>query len=186
MRTRLLLVGAAAIIVVALIGLTVADGLLVDLMWFTSLGYRRVFTVTLGAEVAIFAAVWLVAFGAIALSGLIALRLSPERERLHVVRRTEQVTEVTLPELIRSLGDRVPWKAIVLGAAAVLAVFAAQGEAGSWDVYLKSFNAVPFGVNEPAFGRDIGFFVFKLPFWEELRDLFLMVLVLTAAVTAAV
>jgi uncharacterized protein len=186
MRTRLMLVGAAVIIIVALIGLTVADGLLVDLFWFTSLGFRRVFTITLAAQVAIFLCVWLMTFAAIAISGLIALRVSHDRERLRVVRRSEQVTEVNLPELIRSLGDRVPWRLIVVATAAVLAVFAAQGEAGSWDVYLKAFNGVPFGVTEPAFGRDIGFFVFQLPFWEELRDLFLMILVLTAAVTGAI
>src|SRR5438445_9761206 len=185
MRTRTLLLGAAAIIVVALIVLTVADGLLVDLLWFSSLGYRRVFTITLLAEVAIFLLVWLVAFAAIAASGLLALNLSRDRERLHVVRRPE-VTEVNLPELIRSLGDRVPWKIIVVSAAALLGLFAAQGEAASWDVYLKAFNGVPFGLKEPAFGRDIGFFVFQLPFWQELRDLFLMLLVLTAAVTGAV
>jgi uncharacterized membrane protein (UPF0182 family) len=186
MRTRLLLIGAAAIIVVALIGLTVADGLLVDLLWFTSLGYRRVFTITLFAQIVIFLSVWLATFAAIAVSGLSALRLSRDRERLHVVRRSEQMTEVNLPELIRSLGDRVPWKLIVIGLAAVLAVFVAQGEAASWDVYLKAFNAVPFGVKEPAFGKDIGAFVFQLPFWQELRDLFFMILVLTTAVTAAV
>jgi uncharacterized protein len=186
MRTRLLLIGAAATIVVALIVLTVADGLLVDLLWFTSLGYRRVFTITLLAQVAIFLSVWLVAFAAIAVSGLLALRLSHDRERLRVVRRSDQVTEVNLPELIRSLGERVPWKLIVVGLAALLAVFAAQGEAASWDVYLKAFNGVPFGVKEPAFGRDIGFFIFELPFWQELRDLFLMILVLTTAVTAAI
>ena len=107
MRTRLMLVGVAAIVVVALIGLTVADGLLVDLLWFTSLGYRQVFTITLLAEVAIFLSVWMVAFAAIGGSGLIALRLCRDRERLRVVRRSEQVTEVNLPELIRSLGDRL-------------------------------------------------------------------------------
>ena len=186
MRTRVLLIAAAAIVVVALIGLSVADGLLIDLLWFTSLGYRQVFTITLLAQVAIFLSVWLVAFAAIAVSGLVAIRLSHDRERLHVVRRSDQVTEVNLPELIRSLGDRVPWKLIVVGLAALLAVFAAQGEAASWDVYLKAFNGVPFGLKEPAFGRDIGFYIFQLPFWQELRDLFLMILVLTAAVTAAI
>jgi uncharacterized membrane protein (UPF0182 family) len=186
MRKRLMLMGAAAIIVVALVGSTVADGLLVDLLWFMSLGYRRVFTITLVAEAAIFLSVWLVTFAVIAVSGLMALRLSHDRERLHVVRRSDQVTEVNLPELIRSLGDRVPWKLIVVGLAALLAVFVAQGETASWDVYLKAFNGVPFGVKEPAFGRDIGFFIFELPFWQELRDLFLMILALTAAVTAAI
>jgi uncharacterized protein len=186
MRTRLMLVGVAAIVVVALIGLTVADGLLVDLLWFTSLGYRQVFTITLLAEVAIFLSVWIVAFAAIGGSGLIALRLCRDRERLRVVRRSEQVTEVNLPELIRSLGDRVPWKAIILAIAAILAVFVAQSEAGSWDVYLKAFEGVPFGQKEPAFGQDIGIFIFQLPFWQELRDLFLIIVVLTAVVTAGV
>jgi uncharacterized protein len=186
MRTRLLLIGAAVIIVVALIVLSVTDGLLVDLLWFSALGYRRIFTITLLAEVAIFICVWLVTFAAIAISGLTALSLSHDRERLRVVRRSDQVTEVNLPELIRALGDRVPWKLIVVALAAVLAIFAAQGEAASWDVYLKAFHGVPFGVKEPAFGRDVGFYIFELPFWQELRDLFLMILVLTAAVTAGV
>jgi uncharacterized protein len=186
MRTRLMLVGVAAIVVVALIGLTVADGLLVDLLWFTSLGYRQVFTITLLAEVAIFLSVWMVAFAAIGGSGLIALRLCRDRERLRVVRRSEQVTEVNLPELIRSLSDRVPWKAIILAIAAILAVFVAQSEAGSWDVYLKAFEGVPFGQKEPAFGQDISIFIFQLPLWQELRDLFLIIVVLTAAVTAGV
>src|SRR3984893_4545999 len=186
MRTRLMLISTAAIVVVVLIGLSVADGLLIDLLWFTSLGFRRGFTITLLAQVAIFLSVWLVAFAAIAVSGLLAIRFSHDRERLHVVRRSDQVTEVNLPELIRSLGERVPWKLIVVGLAALLAVFAAQGEAATWDVYLKAFNGVPFGLKDPAFGRDIGFFIFQLPFWQELRDLFLMILVLTAAVTAAI
>ena len=186
MRTRLLLLSVAAIVVVVLIGTSVADGLLVDLLWFTPLGYRQVFTITLLAEVAIFLSVWAIAFAAIGGSGLIALRLSHDRERLHVVRRSEQVTEVNLPELIRSLGDRVPWKVIIVALAAILAVFVAQGEAGSWDTYLKAFEGVPFGQKEPAFGQDIGVFIFQLPFWQELRDLFLIILVLTAAVTAGV
>src|SRR5713101_4073932 len=162
MRTRLLLIGAAAIIIVTLIGLTVADGLIVDLLWFTSLGYRRVFTITLLAEIAIFLSVWLLAFAAIAVNGLLALGFSHDRERLHVVRRGDEVTEVNLPELIRSLGDRVPWSALTLGAAAVIAFFIAQSEGSSWDVYLKGLYGVPFGVTEPAFGRDVGFYVFSL------------------------
>jgi uncharacterized protein len=96
------------------------------------------------------------------------------------------MVEVNLPDLIRALGDRVPWKLLVLGGAAILALFAAQGEASSWDVYLKALYGVPFGLKEPAFGLDVGFYVFSLPFLEELRDLFLMILVLTTGLTTAV
>jgi uncharacterized protein len=186
MRPRILLLSLAAAIIVALVVLSLADSLLVDLLWFSTLGYRQVFKITISAELAIFAIVWVVAFLAIGISGMIALRFSRERERLHVVGRSDEMVEVNLPELIRALGDRVPWKLLVLGGAAILALFAAQGEASSWDVYLKALYGVPFGVKEPAFGLDVGFYVFTLPFLEELRDLFLMILVLTTGLTAAV
>jgi uncharacterized protein len=186
MRPRILLFGGAAIIIVALIVLSLGDSLIVDLLWFTALGYRQVFRTTLIAQVAIFAIVWVTAFAVIGISGILALHLSRERERLHVVRRSEETVEVNLPELIRALGDRIPWKLLVLGGAAALALFAAQSESSSWDVYLKAIYGVPFGLKEPAFGLDVGFYIFTLPLLGELRDLFLMILVLTAALTAAV
>ncbi len=186
MRPRFILIGLAATLILAFIILSVVDGLVVDLLWFDSLGYREVFTTTILAELSIFAAVWLVTFGAIALSGMIALRFSRERERLRVVRRPDDVVEVNLPEMIRSLGERVPWRLIVLAGAALLALFAAQGESASWDVYLKAIKGVPFGLKEPAFGRDVGFYVFALPLLEELRDLFMLVLFFTAALTGAI
>jgi uncharacterized membrane protein (UPF0182 family) len=186
MRFRTLLFSLAAILFVALLILSLADSLLVDLLWFTAVGYRQVFTTTLGAEVSIFAISWAVAFILIAISGLVALRTSRERERLHVVRRLDGVGETNLPDLIRRMGDRVPWRLMVIGGAALLALFAAQREASSWDLYLKAIYGVPFGVIEPAFGLDVGFYVFTLPLLEDLRDLLLMVLVLTAMLTAAV
>jgi len=185
MRPRILLLSLVGIIV-ALVVLSLADSLLVDLLWFSTLGYRQVFIITLGAQVAIFAIVWAVAFLAIWISGMIALRLSRERGRLHVLGRSHEMVEVNLPHLIRALGDRVPWKLLLLGGAAILALFAAQGEASSWSIYLKALHGVPFGLKEVAFGLDVGFYVFTLPLLEELCDLFLMILVLTAASSTAV
>jgi uncharacterized membrane protein (UPF0182 family) len=187
MRPRTLLLGLAAIVILALgFLLSVADQLFIDWFWFGSLHLEEVFTTTIGAEVAIFAAVWIVSFIAIAVSGLAAVASSRDRERLRVVRRPGEGVEINLPELIRAMGDRVPWRAIVLAGAAVLAIFVAQGEAASWDVYLKGIYRVPFGVTEKAFGNDVGFYVFLLPLLEELRDLFLLIIFLAAAVAAGV
>ena len=44
MRPRIVLFSLAAVIIVALIVLRLADELLVDLLWFGVLGYRSVFT----------------------------------------------------------------------------------------------------------------------------------------------
>jgi uncharacterized protein len=57
MRPRIFLFGLAAVIILALVLLSLANSLLVDLFWFSTLGYRQVFIITLGAQVAIFATV---------------------------------------------------------------------------------------------------------------------------------
>jgi uncharacterized protein len=186
MRPRIILFGLAALIILVLIVLGLADELLVDLLWFGALGYRSVFLTQLGAQIAIFSAVWLVAFVAICASGFAALHWSQERERLHIVRRSEEMTEVNLPELIRALGDRIPWRLLVVGAAALLGLFAASGEASSWDTYLKGFHAASFGRTDPAFGKDLAFYVFTLPLLEDWRDLFMLILFLTAVATGMI
>jgi len=90
------------------------------------------------------------------------------------------MVEVNLPELIRVLGERVPWRVIVAGGAALLALFAAQGEAASWDTYLKGLYGVPFGVVEQAFGNDIGFTSSQCRCSRRCATCFLMLIVLSA------
>ncbi len=186
MRTRIVLFGLAAVVIAVLVALSLADEVLIDALWFDSLGYRSVFITMLGARFGIFLAVWLAAFAAILVSGLAAIGLSRDRERLHVVRRADGNGEISLPDLIRALGDRVPWKLLVAAGALVLALFAAAGESSNWDTYLKAAYTVPFGSVDPAYGRDIGFYIFTMPLLEDLRDLFLLILFLAAALSAAV
>jgi uncharacterized membrane protein (UPF0182 family) len=186
MRPRIVLVAIAALVIVTLIVLGMADTFLVDFLWFSSLGYRQVFDRIVGAQIAIFGAVWFVTFIAIAASGFAAIGESRDRERLRVVRRPDEMVEVNLPELIRAFSDRIPWRLLVLVAAAVLAIFPANGEAAGWDVYLKALYGVPFHLGDRSFGHDVGFYVFTLPLLETLRDLFLVILFLAAAVGVAI
>ena len=102
------------------------------------------------------------------------------------MRRSEEMTEVNLPELIRALGDRIPWRLLVIAASILLGLFAASGEASSWDTYLKGFYAAPFDHTDPAFGYNLAFYVFTLPLLEDWRDLFMLILFLAAGVTGVV
>jgi len=183
MRARIVLVVIAALAIVALIVMGVADTFLVDFLWFGTLGYREVFDRIVSAQIAIFAGVWLVSFIAIAASGFAAIGpAARDRERLRVVRRPDEMTEVNLPELLRAFSDRIPWRLLVLVGAALIAIVPANGEAGAWDVYLKAFHGMPFHVSDHSFGNDVGFYVFTLPLLEGFRDLFLVILFLAAAV----
>src|SRR5258708_7430065 len=176
MRPRTIVLGLAASLIVAMVVLTLVDHLLVDYLWYGRLGFGGVFNTTVGSEIGIFLAVWLVAFVAIFASGLIAIGNSRDRERLRVVRRPDEMVEINLPELIRALGERLPWRVIVAGGAAVLALFAAQGEASSWDVYLKGLYGVPFGLSEQAFGKAVAFSLLTSPLLHHLPDLTLTLL----------
>src|SRR5260221_2340502 len=129
MRPRNLLIAVAAVVIVALLVLSFLDQLLVDYLWYGRLGLGGVCNTTVGAEIAIFLVVWLLAFAAIFVSGLIAIGSSRNHERLRVVRRPDEMVEVNLPELIRALGERVPWRVIVAGGAAALAPFGAPRRA---------------------------------------------------------
>jgi uncharacterized membrane protein (UPF0182 family) len=186
MRPRFLILSLAALLIGVLVTLSIADEFIVDWLWFGSLGFASIFATRLIARCVVFSAVGALAFGAIFLSGTAALGLSRERDRLRVVRRNGEFTEVNLPEMIRQLGDRIPWRVLIAVAALVLAVFIAVGEASGWDTYLKAAYGGSFGVVDPAFGRDVGFYVFTLPLLEDLRDLLVLIIFLTAAVTAVV
>jgi uncharacterized membrane protein (UPF0182 family) len=148
MRPRIILAIVAAIVIVTLIVLGVADTFLIDFLWFGSLGFQDVFDRIVGAQVTIFAGVWLFAFIAIAASGFAAIGPARDRERLRVVRRPEQMTEVNLPELIRAFSDRIPWRVLILVGAAVLSILPDVGEAVGSDVYLKDFHWVAYNVSD--------------------------------------
>ena len=184
--SRLILIGLAAAVIAVLVVLGVADEFLVDMVWFSSLGYRSVFLTSFLARVAVFAVVFVVTAGALYLSGIIALRASPDRERLRVVRFPEDLRQLSLPEVIRSLGERVPWRLLIGAAAVLLGIFVAVGEASNWDVYLKAIYGVKFGITEPAFGKDAGFYVFTLPLLTDLRDLALLLIFLSTAIAAGI
>ena len=69
----------------------------------------------------------------------------------------------TLPELIAPFSHRIPWRGIVVGAAALFGLLFGLGQAASWETYLLYRYGGAFGTSEPFFGRDIGFYLFALP-----------------------
>jgi uncharacterized membrane protein (UPF0182 family) len=45
----------------------------------------------------------------------------------------------------------------------------ALSQASNWLQWLSFFNGVPFGERDPLFGRDVSFYVFRLPVWQSIR-----------------
>jgi uncharacterized protein len=135
--------------------------LLTDSWWFASVGFEPVFRARLGWQVGI----WAVTLGVYAafLWGNYALaqQITRDRPYLYLDKYAEQSSPATLRRLVR-------YGAIAL--ILLLALGAALRSAAAWETVLKFLNPVPFNTTDPIFGRDISFYVFRLPFFHGLHD----------------
>lgn len=165
-------VGVIALIVVGRI-----TGMLIDWLWFSSIGYVNVFWTILVAKVLLFVAIFAASAGAIWVSGLLAHR--------YASRPGSWKAEV-LSELIGEVAPHLPWHAAIAGAAVLLGLLLATSEIPDWDIALRYFNQVPFGKADPIFGKDIGFYLFSLPAYLALRNWLLLLLCCSAGVAAVV
>jgi uncharacterized protein len=185
-RNRITVIVAAALFV-ALIVLRLAANFLVDLTWFSSLGFAGVFWTTFAAKIAVFCAVFAVTAAILLVNGLLAQRLAGFRTAaLHSVPSPWSATEgLTPPVLLERLYHAFPWRLAVVAVALLLGIFIAASEMGQWSVVLRFLYQVPFGQSEPLFGKDIGFYLFSLPAYLALKDWLLFVIGVAAVFAGA-
>jgi uncharacterized protein len=177
---------AAASIVAVLVTFFVFSRFFVDLLWFSSLGFRAVFTTTWVTVLAVFVSATGLSAAIILLNGLIATQAttaSPRRpQSFRIVGRSAQ----GLPEVIELSLDKLPLKSVAAGVASVLGLFIGFAQTGNWDTILKWYHAVPFGRSDPLFGNDLAFYLFSLPVYELLKNWLLLIIFLSAAIAVIV
>src|SRR6185436_16057622 len=89
---------------------------------------------------------------------------------------TREGIQVTLPS-----GKQL--RGLATGVAALLAVIIGLYAAGRWETWLMWRSGVPFGVADPILNRDVGFYVYSLPFQQLLRGMGQAFVVLAALVS---
>lgn len=173
-RTRWWLVAAAVVLVLLLLSLKSIAILWTDSLWFSSIGQHRVWSTLVGVKVGLF-----VAFGAVFFVGLWANLIACDR--LAGLPATDAEDELVrrYQHAVRPYAGRV-YAAIAL----VLALIAASGTIGEWQNWILFRNATNFGITDPQFHRDIGYYVFRLPFETFAVDWVLVSLVVMLVVTA--
>ena len=151
-----------------------AISLYTDWLWFHEVGFSRVFTTILTFELIL----------GIVFGGLFALLLYlnvklASRASGYADIVGQSVIELPSPDVVDPLLRR-----LLLPAAIVLGLFAASHAAGHWKSFLLFLNWVPFGLEDPVFNRDIGFYVFRLPAITALYNWLNFTLALTFLATA--
>ncbi|MPY94379.1 MAG: UPF0182 family protein, partial [Acidimicrobiia bacterium] len=155
MPARLLIAGAVIAIIAAVASARGVAGIYTDFLWFDSLGFSSVWRGLLWARIGLFVLFAAVFFVLLFANLLVAERLSP----------APLLGLPADPRLARLSGtlERSPRLLRALVAALLAVVFGGMA-VDRWHDWVMFRNYVPFGVDDPLFGRDAGFYVFQLPF----------------------
>ena len=178
---------AVIVIVACFIVLGLTSDFLVDWAWFSAIGYLDVFGTILGGKAVLFFAVFAGSAILLWVNGSLASRFARRRGHVHPVDFEREAGGVqTLPELLELMRQRLPWRLLIAGVAGVLAILIAAGEVSNWDVFLRFVYQVPYGLSDPQYGEDIGFYLFSLPAYLALKNWMLLTLVFSFLVAGAV
>jgi hypothetical protein len=147
----------ALVVILALVLSQFFVHLLTDVWWFQSIGFLSVFWTRITWQVV----VWVVTFVAYGLflyaNYRIAMYLTRDRSFEAIADREWERYAGAIPYLAGGI--------IIL-----FALVAASGSVGAWETILKFLNPSEFGVADPIYQRDIGFYLFRLPFYEGLQS----------------
>ncbi|MEW6756545.1 MAG: UPF0182 family protein, partial [Candidatus Latescibacterota bacterium] len=168
---------AITVAVVAILGLNWMVSLYTDWLWFGAVGYEGVFWRTVQARLGSGMLLGAVAAAVIGINLHLACRRAGGG--LALGRSPFASGPSPLAALLRS---RKPYLLATAGLGLLMGGLAAS----QWPLLWRFLHAQPFGVADPIFGRDIGFYVFSLPFYRFLVDFLIFALVLSAAAVVLV
>jgi uncharacterized membrane protein (UPF0182 family) len=161
------------------VGALTARGLAVvwtDYLWFDSLDLASVWSTLVLTRVVIVIIAALVAFAVIFTNLQLVDRLSPRRP---VFGTPQDEVVVRFQEFIGTRAGRI--YALV---AAIFGLLIGLAASGWWERALLFLNAENFGQVDPVFSRDIGFFVFTVPFYRDVLSWAFQLLIWTIILVA--
>ena len=157
-RARILITVGTAALATLIIGSRLIDTY-VDWLWFGEVGFRSVFSTVLVTSLVQFLIVGLVVGGLLALNIVVAYRTRPVF--VPVVGPEDPVARyrTAIVGRLRLVGIGVP---VLVGLIAGLSAL------GDWQTVQMFIHGTSFGVSDPQFHKDVGFYAFELPFYRKL------------------
>ena len=128
-----------------------------DLMWYGQLGFQSIVWTQLGVKIGLWIAYALLMAAVSWLSAVLAIRARPDFSDGSTIRVNGDVIEVG-----KSFSSKTARRVALVVSLVIGVVFGSQFNA-NWSEILLMFNAQSFGVSDPQFGIDNGFYVFILP-----------------------
>src|SRR5438552_17676346 len=174
-RARLGLSVAAVVIFILIISLRGIAGFYTDFLSFQELHFTSVWRSILGAKVGLAVLFPLLFFVLMWVNLAIADRIAPAFRPMgpeeELVERYHQV-----------VGPRA--MLVRTAVAGLFAHIAGPSVAGRWNTWILFRHHVSFGVKDPQFHKDVGFYVFQLPFLKFIVDWLFASIIIVLIITA--
>jgi uncharacterized membrane protein (UPF0182 family) len=150
--------------VIVLILLSMISGWIVEWLWMRRMGFENIFWRLLSIKWALFALSSLFAFFYLWINFRFAAKKSLDLQANTPGGGGDLYTESGIRVSARGL------KAIALILSLLVALIFGLVFYPEWDSYLRFHWGSAFGEVDPIFGRDIGFYLFRLPFYELIQN----------------
>ena len=173
-RVRVIAFGLLIVGSVLMLSMRGLAGFYTDYLWFDQLGYGDVFRSVLLAQVVLVALFTALFFVICFVNLTVADRLAP-------IVRPPGPEEDLLARYHVAVGRRARMVRVV--GSALLALLAGLGVSDRWQEWLLFTNGGDFGIEDAQFGKDIGFYVFKMPFTSFVVGWLFGTLIVTLVVT---
>ncbi|MGF1671290.1 MAG: UPF0182 family protein, partial [Balneolaceae bacterium] len=167
----------ALFIIIPLVIISISSSWIMEWLWLKELGYVQIFWTLRITQVILIVSAFIVS----------AIYLVTNFRYLANQLRFITFTDTPLQNIQFDLSDPLQikrMKQLFTIAALALAFIFAFGFYIRWDESLRFLWNVPFGENDPIFGKDIGFYLFQLPFWELVQSSLVVITFLTLAILA--
>ncbi|MGI9599264.1 MAG: UPF0182 family protein [Acidimicrobiales bacterium] len=172
-RFRIFAVAAVAVLFALFLSANGVASFYTDWLWFDNMELGAIWTTILGTKVFLAAVFTLIFFAVLWGNLYLADRLKPDS-------RPESPEEDLVERYHAVVGAQAG--KVRFGIAALFGLIAGVNTSSQWQTWLLFRNGGDFGRTDALFGRDVGFYVFRLPFWTFLIDWFFAALVLTLIV----
>jgi uncharacterized membrane protein (UPF0182 family) len=154
-----------AVILVLLLLLTGSARFYTDLLWFHEVGFASVLWTSLRTQFFVGLAVGVFTAALVWLNLKLAEKLAPAyRPGTYIVGGRPD----PMDQYRTAFTPFVHW--IRLGIALAVGLITGIGASSSWQTVLLWVNRVPFGQTDPQFHKDIGFYIFQLPFLNQISS----------------
>ena len=160
-RLLTLIIGAA---ILGIIILAIISGVIQKWLWMQQLDYAVIFWTLLSVKWRMFCLAFVVAF----LYLWINLHLAAKKGAV-----SREGNSAGLSDILSKSGIQISPAGLKLAMATVsvvVAFFFALMFYAQWDTYLRFRYGGSFGLPDPLFGVDVGFYLFRLPFYELLQN----------------